>query len=167
MCIRDSLYVAKRHQGGIPLEQTASGRCNVRADNAVYFTDLSYVPDARRFDMGERDHFISMEMASIGMEMMVEWGAPAIVQRLTMLTERIAQAVRGIGVHVPEPRLRAPHVLSLTFKGGMPVGLVEGLASEGVYVAPRLGRMRISPHVYNDEADVDRFVEVLARRLRG
>jgi selenocysteine lyase/cysteine desulfurase len=44
---------------------------------------------------------------------------------------------------------------------------VEGLASEGIYVAPRLGRMRISPHVYNDEADVDRFVGALARGLRG
>ena len=32
-------------------------------------------PDARRFDMGERDHFIGMEMAAIGMEMMAEWGA--------------------------------------------------------------------------------------------
>jgi selenocysteine lyase/cysteine desulfurase len=49
----------------------------------------------------------------------------------------------------------------------MPAGLVEGLASEGVYVAARLGRMRISPHVYNDEADVDRFVAALGRRLRG
>ena len=156
---RAFLYVAKRHQGGIPLEQTASGRRNVRAENAVYFTDVSYVPDARRFDMGERDHFISMEMASIGMEMMADWGAAAIVQRLTMLTERIAQGVGGIGVRVPEPHLRAPHILSLAFKGGMPAGLVEGLASEGVYVAPRLGRMRISPHVYNDEADADRFIE--------
>jgi selenocysteine lyase/cysteine desulfurase len=164
---RAFLYVAKRHQAGIPLEQTASGRRNVRAENAVYFTDISYVGDARRFDMGERDHFISMEMASIGMEMMADWGAPAVVQRLTMLTERIAAGVRGIGVHVPEPHLRAPHVLSLVFKGGMPAGLIEGMASEGVYVAPRLGRMRVSPHVYNDEADVDRFVEVLTRRLRG
>ena len=164
---RAFLYVAKRHHGGIPLEQTASGRRNVRAENAVYFTDVSYVPDARRFDIGERDHFISMEMASIGMEMMADWGAAAIVQRLTMLTKRIAQAVGGIGVRVPEPHLRAPHILSLAFKGGMPAGLVEGLASEGVYVAPRLGRMRISPHVYNDEADADRFVEVLGKRLRG
>ena len=164
---RAFLYVAKRHQGGIPLEQTASGRRNVRAENAVYFTDVGYVPDARRFDMGERDHFISMEMASIGMEMMADWGAPAIVQRLAMLTERIAAGVRGIGVQVPEPHLRAPHILSLAFKGGMPAGLVEGLTSEGVYVAPRLGRMRVSPHVYNDEADVDRFIDVLGRRLRG
>lgn len=163
---RAFLYVAKRHQKGIPLEQTAGARRNVRAENAVYFTDLEYVPDARRFDMGERDFFISLEMASIGMEMMADWGADAIKQRLAMLTERIATGVRDLGVRVPEPHLRAPHILSLAFEGGMPAGLVEGLASDGVYVAPRLGRMRVSPHVYNDEADADRFVEVLTRRLR-
>jgi selenocysteine lyase/cysteine desulfurase len=164
---RAFLYIARRHQGGIPLEQTSFGRRDVRAENEVYFADVSYVPDARRFDMGERDHFISMEMASIGMEMMVEWGASAVEQRLLMLTERIAKELRGIGVSVPERRLRAPHILSLGFKQGMPMGLVEGLATEGVYVAARLGRMRISPHVYNDEADADRFVAALARRLRG
>jgi len=164
---RAFLYVAKRHQKGIPLEQTAGARRNVRAENAVYFTDLEYVPDARRFDMGERDFFISLEMASIGMEMMADWGADAIKQRLAMLTERIATGVRSVGVRVPEPHLRAPHILSLAFEGGMPAGLVEGLASDGVYVAPRLGRMRVSPHVYNDEADADRFVEALTRRLRG
>jgi selenocysteine lyase/cysteine desulfurase len=32
-------------------------------------------------------------------------------------------------------------------------------------VAPRLGRMRISPHVYNDEADVDRFVATMKQAL--
>jgi selenocysteine lyase/cysteine desulfurase len=169
---RAFLYVARRHQGGIPLEQTAFGRRDVRAENDVYFKDVSYLPDARRFDMGERDHFISMEMASIGMEMMAEWGASAVVQRLQMLTERIAEGLRGLGVSVPERHLRAPHILSLGFKNlgfrnGMPTGLVEGLATEGIYVAARLGRMRISPHVFNDEADADRFVAALAKRLRG
>ncbi len=164
---RAFLYVAPRHQNGMPLEQTASGRRDVRAENAVYFTDLRYVPDARRFDMGERDHFISLEMAAIGMEMMTEWGAAAVAQRLAMLTERIADGVSGMGVNVPEPHLRAPHILSLRFRDGMPNDLIEGLATEDVYVAARLGRMRISPHVYNDEADADRFVAALARRLRG
>jgi selenocysteine lyase/cysteine desulfurase len=169
---RAFLYIAKRHQGGIPLEQTSFGRRDVRAENAVYFADVSYLPDARRFDMGERDHFISMEMASIGMEMMAEWGGSAVVQRLLMLTERIAEGLRGTGVSVPERRFRAPHILSLGFKNlgfqdGMPAGLIEGLASEGIYVAARLGRMRISPHVFNDEADTDRFVAALVKRLRS
>jgi selenocysteine lyase/cysteine desulfurase len=163
---RAFLYVARRHQGGIPLEQTSFGRRDVRAENSVYFADLRYVADARRFDMGERDHFISMEMASIGMEMMADWGAAAVLQRLKMLADRIADGVRGIGVTVPAPRVRAPHILSLGFADGMPAGLVEGLASEDIYVATRLGRMRISPHVFNDEADVDRFVTALTRRLR-
>jgi selenocysteine lyase/cysteine desulfurase len=169
---RAFIYVARRHQDGVPLEQTASGRRNVRAENEIYFTDLRYVSDARRFDMGERDHFISLEMAAIGMEMMAEWGAGEIMQRLAMLTERIAQGLRGIGLAVPERKLRAPHILGVGFndlglKGGTPAKLFEGLANEDVYVAARLGRMRISPHVYNDEADADRFVATLARLLDG
>jgi selenocysteine lyase/cysteine desulfurase len=84
-----------------------------------------------------------------------------------MLTDRIAGEAGGLGVGVGEPRLRAPHILSLNFRGGVPSGLVEGLASEGVYVAARLGRLRVSPHVYNDEGDADRFVTSLARRLRS
>jgi selenocysteine lyase/cysteine desulfurase len=84
-----------------------------------------------------------------------------------MLTERIADEMRGLGFSIPDRRLRAPHILSLAFKEGIPNGLVEGLASEGIYVAARLGRLRVSPHVYNDEADADRFVASLARRLRS
>ena len=148
------------------MEQTSYGRRAVRAEQDVYFTDTSYVGDARRFDMGERDHFISMEMAAIGMEMMAQWGRPAIVERLAMLTTRLAEGLRGSGVDIPDARVRAPHILSLAFPEGMPHGLVAQLAAENVFVAPRLGRLRISPHVYNDEADVDRFIEVF-RKLAG
>jgi selenocysteine lyase/cysteine desulfurase len=162
---RAFIYMAKRHQNGIPLEQTGFGRRGVRSEAEVYFADVSYVPTARRFDMGERDHFISMEMAAIGMEMMAEWGTDAVVGRLAMLTARIGEGLSGSKVRLMETRFRAPHILSLGFAGGMPAGLVEGLAGEGIYVAPRLSRMRISPHVFNDEEDADRFVAALKKRV--
>ena len=117
--------------------------------------------------MGERDHFISMEMAAIGMEMVADWGAATIAQRLAMLTERIAEGVRDLGVSMPQHHLRAPHILCLGFRNGTAKSLVEGLATEGVYVAPRLGRMRVSPHVFNDEADADSFIAALVRRLHA
>jgi selenocysteine lyase/cysteine desulfurase len=160
---RAFLYVAKRHQEGVPLEQTAYGRKAVAAERTPYLSDTAYTTGAKRFDMGERDHFISLEMASIGMEMMGAWGSPAIVERLSMLTRRLAEGLRdldNLGVFVLEERVRAPHILCVGFRGGMPEKLIERLAAEKVYVAPRLGRVRISPHVYNDEADVDRFVQV-------
>jgi selenocysteine lyase/cysteine desulfurase len=162
---RAFLYVAKRHQEKAPLEQTSYGRRSVRAEQSTYFADTRYVADARRFDMGERDHFISLEMASIGMETMAAWGSAAIVERLAMLTARMADGLRDTPVVIPQTRVRAPHVLCLGFPRGLPSGLVEQLAAESIHVAPRLGRMRISPHVYNDEEDVDRFVGAMRRLL--
>jgi selenocysteine lyase/cysteine desulfurase len=164
---RAFIYVARRHQGGVPLEQTSAGRRNVRAENAVYFADTHYVANARRFDMGERDHFISMEMAAIGMEMVAEWGASAVTERLAMLTGRIANGLEAAGIAVPDRRFRAPHLLCLRFAGGLPPGLAEGLAAEGIHVASRIGRLRVSPHVFNDETDADRFVAAMAGRLKG
>jgi selenocysteine lyase/cysteine desulfurase len=162
---RAFLYVAKRHQEKTPLEQTSHGRRSVRAEQATYFADTRYVADARRFDMGERDHFISLEMASIGIETMTAWGSAAVVERLAMLTARLADGLRGLDVVIPEARVRAPHVLCLAFPGGMPSGLIERLAADNIYVAARLGRMRISPHVYNDEEDADRLVAAMRRAL--
>ncbi|MFO1079133.1 MAG: aminotransferase class V-fold PLP-dependent enzyme [Reyranellaceae bacterium] len=160
---RAFLYVAKRHQQGVPLEQTAPARKGVSAEAKVYFRDLAYLDGARRFDMGERDHFISLEMAAVGMEMMAGWGNDAIVGRLGMLTDRLADGLANTGVQVLDRALRAPQLLCLAFPRGMHDDLAQRLAAEKVYAAPRLGRLRISPHVYNDEEDVDRFVEVFKR----
>ncbi len=163
---RAFVYVAKRHQDGVPLEQTSFGRRNVKAENPVYFADTRYLGDARRYDMGERDHFISMEMAAIGMELMAKWSAAAVAPRLSALTRRIAEGLAGTNaVQILDERFRAPHILSLGFAGGMPPNLIAALAGQQIYVAARLGRMRVSPHVYNDEADADRFVAALKSAL--
>jgi len=160
---RAFMYVAKRRQNGVPLEQISGSRKAVSAEDTIYFRDTAYVEGARRYDMGERDHFISMEMAAIGMEMMAGWGNEPIQARLAMLTDKLADGLANTGVQVLDKKLRAPHVLSLYFPKGMATDLPKKLAAENVYAAPRLGRLRISPHVYNDEQDVERFVEVFRK----
>jgi selenocysteine lyase/cysteine desulfurase len=164
---RAFLYVAKRHQNGVPLEQTAFGRRAVKAEQTVYFEDTRYVEGARRYDMGERDHFVSMEMAAVGIETVHGLGRAAVEEKLLSLTRQIAAkaGVLGNRVTFPDERFRAPHVVCLGFAGGMPQGLVQRLAADRIYAAPRLGRLRISPHVYNDEEDVERLVAGLGRAL--
>ena len=163
---RAFLYIAKRRQEGVPLEQTSYGRRAINSGRETYYRDVEFVTGARRFDMGERDHFISLEMASVGMEMMAEWGCETIQQRLRMLTGRLADQLRNEAVTLPDVSVRAPHIVSLEFRGGMPERLVQQLAAERIYVAPRVGRMRVSPHVYNDEEDIDRFVATFRRLAR-
>lgn len=155
---RSFLYIARRWQGGVPLEQTGSARRRVSSEAKPYMADLGFTEGAKRFDMGERDHLMGLQMATAGMELMAEWGHAAISARLAWLTGLLAEGLAGTGVEIPQAHLRAPHVLSLGFPGGMRPGLIEALAERQVHVAPRLGRMRISPHVYNDEEDVAAFV---------
>ncbi len=165
---RAFLYIAERHHNAVPLEQTMSGRKRVRAEDPVYFTDLDYVPDARRFDMGERDFFISLDMARHGMELVHSFGRDEVEARLVDLTRQISLEIEksGLPVTVLRENLRAPNILSLGFPDGMPDGLAEALTRRKVYTAPRLGRLRIAPHVYNDEADCDYFVEALGEAFR-
>jgi selenocysteine lyase/cysteine desulfurase len=117
--------------------------------------------------MGERDHFVGLEMAAAGLELMASWGHAAISERCAMLTARLEEGLASAGALLPKRTLRAPHILSVSFPDGMPAGFIEALAAEKAFAAPRIGRLRISPHVYNDEEDVDRFVAAYARCLNG
>jgi selenocysteine lyase/cysteine desulfurase len=166
---RAFLYVAKRHQGGTPLEQPSLGRRSVKAEQAVYFADTRYLDNARRFDMAERDHFVSMEMAAVGIETVSGFGRKAVEERLGYLTRTIAEKVASLGnsVALANPRFRAPQLICLRFPNGMPDGLAQRLAAENVHAAPRIGRLRVSPHVYNDEEDIERLVTGLAKGIGG
>ena len=62
---RAFLYVAKRRQGeAVPLEQTRTAAAGSPPNASPISRDLSFAPGARRFDMGERDHFVSLGMAA-------------------------------------------------------------------------------------------------------
>jgi selenocysteine lyase/cysteine desulfurase len=147
------LYVAPEHQDGMPLEN--HGPARVAGSN-------SYIPSARRFDRGERNDPIGLPMAAVGLEQVLQWERPAVAARLRGLTDGLAEAVSGLpGISMLPRERRAPHILGLRFAGGMPAGLVERLVAQGVHVADRLGVMRVSPHVYNDERDVAAFASAV------
>ena len=89
-------------------------------------------------------------------------------ERMVMLTGAIADglAENGAPVSVLRQDLRAPNILSLGFPEGMPEDLPARLSAAGVHAAARLGRLRISPHVYNDEEDCARCVAALIEIFR-
>ena len=146
------LYAAPHRQDGVPLENHGATRA----------ADGSLRPTARRYDRGEFRDPIGLPMAVAGMEQVLAWGTQAVAARLRTVTNALADAVADIpGIVIPPAHLRGPHVLGLRFDGGMPAGLVAALATHNVHVADRQGVLRVSPHVYNDDADVARFATAL------
>ena len=95
--------------------------------------------------------------ARAGYEILLEIGVPAIREKSLRLTERILDraSVRGWKVWTPREAARRGGTVSL----GIPDAprVCEELARRGVVVdwRPEVG-LRIGPHFYNTEDDVDR-----------
>jgi selenocysteine lyase/cysteine desulfurase len=148
------LYAAPHRQNGLPLEENNNNRPGGQ-----------FAPGARRYDKGERNDPITLPMAATGLELVEAWGAAAIEARLRALTDRLADGAAALDIpSLPRAR-RAPHILGLRIPGGMPPGLIEALAAGGFYASDRLGVLRVSPHVWADEADCHRFITALGQAL--
>ena len=156
------LYVAPRwRERSRPLE--ASWLTRAGADDFSALVDYvdEYRPGARRFDMGEYPQHILAPMALAAIEQILEWSPENIQATLCRLTSLIARGAESLGCSVLAEDRRVGHMLGIRFPGGLPAGLPERLASERVYVSIRGDAIRVSPHVYNSEADAARLIEVV------
>ena len=160
------LYVAPRHQQGRPLEEswmTRKGAQDFRRIADAYEEALE--PSARRFDMGERANFALLPAAAAAIEQLLAWGVAEIAGTRGAMTAGIAERLEPHGIRAAPGR--APHFLSVTFEGGLPDGIEQRLAGGDVHVSLRGETMRITPHLYNDEPDVERLADALARAARA
>ena len=146
------LYAAPNRQDGLPLEENSG--------------NLASAVGARRYDKGERNDPVSLPMAASGMELVTGWGVAAVAARLRVLTDQLADGAAAMGLVVGPHKLRSPHILGVRVPGGLPPDLIEQLREAGVFASDRLGVLRLSPHVWTNEADVARCLAALSTALR-
>ena len=156
------LYAAPHRRDGMPLE-LHSGNHDPSQQHGTYSAALRQ--SAARYDMGERTNLTSLPMACAAMTQLLDWGLGEIEESLGRLTDKIADEAARRGYAHPPRQHRARHFIGVTPPGGVPTGLVEALAADNVYVAPRGPSIRISPHLHNDVADIDRLFAALDRHV--
>lgn len=155
-------WVAPHLRAGEPLERNWITRAG--ADDftgLVEYTD-GYVEGARRYDMGERSHFVAMPMAIAALDQILEWGVANVESYIGVLTDELASGAVDLGWDLAPRPSRARHMIGLRRPGGIPEKLPDLLKEADVYVSVRGTSIRVSPHVYNSSADVARLLEVLA-----
>ena len=159
------LYVHPDHQESEPLEHGWATRASSEDFARLVEYRDEFAPGARRFDMGEPANFHLAPMAIAALEQVLAWGVDNIAETLRGRTAVIAERARDMGLRSQPEELRAGHYLGLRFAGGVPPGLLDALVRENVHVSVRGSSMRVTPHLYNTDADVDRLFAALERVL--
>ncbi|ATB29705.1 aminotransferase class V-fold PLP-dependent enzyme [Melittangium boletus] len=155
------LYVAPKWREGRPLEHNWLLRGGSEDFSRLVDYRDDFQPGARRFDVGERSNFVLVPMAIAALRQLLAWGVADIQATLTVLTERVARGAREMRLEVVDESLRGGHLMGLKRTGGYAPDVAARLAARQVYVSVRGDSLRVSPHLYNTEADVDRLLEEL------
>lgn len=155
-------YLGPRFDRALPLEENWIGRLGSEDFRGLVNYRDEYQPGAVRFDVGERSNFILVPMLAAALEMVLEWGVERIQAYCGRLAELLIAEAEPLGFTVEAERWRAGHLFGLRAPRELDEGRVQELLRAGnVSISLRGSALRISPHVYNREEDVDALVAVL------
>ena len=155
-------YIAPRWQeDGIPLEENWLNREG--SEDFARLVDYrdAYQPGALRFDCGEASNFILAPVAAEALRQILDWKVVDIAATLKSRTDDIANRAHDAGFSTAPAAFRAPHLIGLRLASPPPPDLPLRLSAAGVYVSVRGSAIRVAPHLYNTEDDIDRLFQAL------
>ncbi len=156
-------FLGERFADGQPLEETWIARAGSEDFSGLTDYEDAYAPGAVRFDVGERSNGVLLPMLAAGMEQLLAWGVPEIQATCARLAAHVVEGARALGYGAEDEPYRAGHLFGLRPPASVPAdALRQSLADRGVSVSMRGGSVRVSPHVYNDEADAEALLDALA-----
>jgi selenocysteine lyase/cysteine desulfurase len=122
-------------------------------------------PDASRFESGTLPH-LGICALGAAVELLSEVGVENVWHRVASLTDLLAHRLRCLGAEVLSPwepeRRSGIVVFRLSGDNGK---LADELNRNGFIVRARGGGVRVAPHFYNTEEEIQRFVDRLAALL--
>lgn len=133
-----------------------------REVNSLHHGSPRFPEAAERYEGGMLN-FPSLYAMGASVDLMLELGTDAIEARVLELASRCGQILREAGATVAHD---GSPVVAAQFPEGEDVARIgHALKEERVLVSSRHGRLRVSVHFYNNEADLDRLAHVL-RQVR-
>ena len=98
------------------------------------------------------------------LELLAEAGVQAIAAYLENLTDHLCGCLNTQDYDIVSSRLpgEKSQIVCIRHRGGLkPMGLYTHLKDCGIVTAPRGDRLRIAPHLYNTQAEMDALVRAL------
>lgn len=157
------LYIRRKHLD--LLRPLGVGWNSVRHAGDFLNKSLDLKDDASRYE-GGTPNMVGMVGFAASLELLSEIDAPVLEQRLLSVTDLCCDRLKSLGARIVSRRDNEAWsgIVAFELPGHDPAERKRHSMRNRVVLNSRGGRLRVSPHVYTSEADVDRLVEVLGRR---
>lgn len=156
-------YFSERFDEGEPLEENWINRLGSEDFRTLINYQPLYKPMANRYCAGEHSNFTHVAMLTAAIEQIMGWGVENMQHYLKNITQKSLEAVRDLGCWVENEEYRCGHIFGIRLSDGFDgAKFQENLQKNKIFVSFRGTSIRVSPNVYNDEADMMRLVEYLA-----
>ncbi len=139
------------------------------AEGVNNFADLATAPPrpanaAKRWDAAETANYYDLAALEGGLELVLRAGVQTVAEHNHNLIEQLFARLPKDRCVTASPLDRAHRGPYGCFQGRTPEKtkeLYEKLRAENVITSLREGKIRVSPHLYNNERDIDRLVRVI------
>jgi cysteine desulfurase/selenocysteine lyase len=118
-------------------------------------------PDAARFEPGSPSVLGTYALGA-AIDLLLEVGPELVAHRLVEVTDRLAGGLRARGAEIVSPWGAGARSGIVVFRlGNDPHRLCSELIRRGFIVRVRSNGIRVAPHFYNNEEDIDRLLAAL------
>lgn len=159
------LYLSEARQDEISVTMpTWMGMANARDFSMLNEYDFSLVNNAARFDVGEHTSFLNMMGMSASLELLLDWGIERIYQHVLLLLDQLVAGLDQSKYRVISDLTLERRSALLRFvpnDTSLLESTLERLRENNVFVSFRDNGFRVTPHIYNNESDIDRLLEFL------
>ena len=155
------LYVSEQWREARPLEETWLARKNAEDFTALVKYSDTYMPGARRFDVGEKCTATILPGAIAALEQLGAWGVENIAASLSSINSQLATHLEELGFHLPGVAQRCPHMFGAQLPKGHAGNMVADLKEMNIYISQRGNSLRFAPHLHVNGHDVNRLMEAL------
>ncbi len=155
------LYVSEAWRSARPLEESWLARESAEDFAALVKYRDTYMPGARRFDVGEKCAPSMLPGAIAALEQIGEWGVENIESTLSAINAGVAAHLERLGFRLPAQALRCAHMFGAHLPQGYRGDVVGEMKKRRIYISQRGNALRFAPHLYVTAQDVSRLLESL------
>lgn len=151
-------YYGEMFDQGNPIEENWINRKNSDDFGNLVNYESHYREGAARYGAGEQSSFILLPMLKEAIKQLNKWKPENIQAYCETLVKEPLEQIKDLGLFVEDPKFRSAHLFGIQCPTDKLESIQRAFKKHKVSVSFRGDFVRVSPHVYNDERDMNRLV---------